>query len=721
MLPLPPPPPPPPAPAATAAMATTTQLPAATAVPVEQLAAYDTMTTAFSLPYMVLVEPDAADVVFRSKNACALWNDPTTQQQQGLTAPRSFDNIGAIQRTIAEIATEGFVTATATVEPRTARAITVTLSGTSSAVLTDRSRVLRQYYEIGVDHVGIDTFQLLDAHGELLAPIAAQLDAIAEYTSVTIFVTKVLDPALRPQNPGPIELEDIWKPYHILAYGDLDSIAFAKTRLALLIDDLNGLHIDRMLVPLSLHTLLAGRDQISFQKVTQDTNTKLYTPTLFPCVHSSLDENHARRDYDEIYIAGLEADVDRARDAIEELKRKVPVYSKDFVVPFAKIDYLLLHALDKLEDFSRRNGAFIQFPYLGAARSIVRVQCSSHIFVENTIRAVAKLICDIYSAGYWIHEGRADNDGFLIQPKTLPPTAEMRTSLERIASTSGTDVSFLRGTFDVLGDTEATKSAVSQIRGLPFWPSEHHQVRFRLELSVDQREFIAGKKNGKLNRIMSTAHVWIKFEPFTEYNFFVDLVASNYAAALYGMQLLEEELPAEISFYIPEVYHRNIIGPSGQQIQALMRKYNVFVKFSNAYEQATDVVVANGGGSVATMVDNVVVRCPSKNKENLEPAKKEILEVVRYLEHGMGVPGSGQPPQQLPQAMQSHNHHSHPGHVGRNGGQRRGDHRGGDQRGDHYRGDRRGPAGGHYHSASSGDISTDSYVPSHERDRERRV
>ena len=236
-----------------------------------------------------------------------------------------------------------------------------------------------------------------------------------------------------------------------------------------------------------------------------------------------------------------------------------------------------------------------------------------------------QLTCDVYGAGYWIHEGKADSKGYLTQPTTVPQGGALRESLERISANSGADITFLKCTFDISGNPEATKSAVSQIRGLPFWPSESHQIRFRIELSIDQREFIAGKKNGKIHRIMNTASVWIKFSPFSEYNFFVDLTSPNYSSALSGIQLLEDELPAETSFYIPEAYHRQIIGQGGQQIQTLMRKHNVFVKFSNAYER-----VSNGGS--LSRVENVVVRCPAKNAESLEPAKREIIALVSQQE-----------------------------------------------------------------------------------------
>lgn len=306
-----PPPPPPSIPAASAASAESSGL-----------TSYDAMTVSFSVPYIVLFEP--AQNVFASSNAYNLWNDPQhQQQQQSLSAAptqlRSFDNLASIQNTISMINREENVVASVTIDKRSRKMATIALSGTSAAVLTERARVLRSYYEIGIDHVGIDTFQLLNKEGNIQKLVAEQLEAIANFTSTSIFITNTLDPSLRPQNPTALDMEEIWKPYHILTYGDLDSIAFAKTRLALLIDDLNGFFIDRIAVPFSTHPLLAGREQANFQKITQDTNTKLYTPTLFPCVHASMDDSHPRREYDDIFIVGQEASVDRARDMIDDL------------------------------------------------------------------------------------------------------------------------------------------------------------------------------------------------------------------------------------------------------------------------------------------------------------------------------------------------------------------------------------------------------------------
>ena len=148
----------------------------------------------------------------------------------------------------------------------------------------------------------------------------------------------------------------------------------------------------------------------------------------------------------------------------------------------------------------------------------------------------------------------------------------------------------------------------------------HHEIRFQIELANEHREFISGKKNGKLNKIMKSANVKIKFETFNDYNFLID-VAGNDTGALHGLTMLQEELPAEISFHVPEVYHKRIIGVGGKNIQRIMKKYGVYVKFSNAEEFA-----ALGG--YADNEDNVVARTPAKNAINLEHLKQSVMELV---------------------------------------------------------------------------------------------
>ena len=64
----------------------------------------------------------------------------------------------------------------------------------------------------------------------------------------------------------------------------------------------------------------------------------------------------------------------------------------------------------------------------------------------------------------------------------------------------------------------------------------HHEIRFQIELANEHREFISGKKNGKINKIMQTTNVKIKFETFNEHNFLID-IAGNDASVLQGLTL----------------------------------------------------------------------------------------------------------------------------------------------------------------------------------------
>lgn len=119
---------------------------------------------------------------------------------------------------------------------------------------------------------------------------------------------------------------------------------------------------------------------------------------------------------------------------------------------------------------------------------------------------------------------------------------------------------------------------------------------------------------------MQTTNVKIKFETFNDYNFLIDL-AGNDASVLQGLSLLQEELPAEISFHVPEAYHKRIIGVGGRSIQRIMKKYGVYVKFSNAEEFA-----ALGGYN--DNEDNVIARTPAKNAINLDNLRQSVMELV---------------------------------------------------------------------------------------------
>lgn len=86
-------------------------------------------------------------------------------------------------------------------------------------------------------------------------------------------------------------------------------------------------------------------------------------------------------------------------------------------------------------------------------------------------------------------------------------------------------------------------------------------------------------------------------------------------------------MPAEISFFVPESYHKRIIGVGGKNIQRIMKKYGVYVKFSNAEEY-------EALGGYYKNEDNVIARTPSKNSMNLAELHGSIVELLTHREKG---------------------------------------------------------------------------------------
>lgn len=205
-----------------------------------------------------------------------------------------------------------------------------------------------------------------------------------------------------------------------------------------------------------------------------------------------------------------------------------------------------------------------------------------------------------------------------------------------VSQASGAEVEFRNNGFYIFGNEIQTRIAVQFLTDIDFIKTLHYEVKFSVELANEHREFISGKKNGKINRIMKATGAKIKFDPCNEYNFYVDLSSTIAVKAVEALALLQEELPAEISFYVPETYHKRIIGVGGKNIQRIMKKFGVYVKFSNSEE------FANLGGYFDNL-DNVVARTPSKNAMNLDNLKHAVMELVNpkdkdFVHHSVSIP-----------------------------------------------------------------------------------
>lgn len=219
--------------------------------------------------------------------------------------------------------------------------------------------------------------------------------------------------------------------------------------------------------------------------------------------------------------------------------------------------------------------------------------------------------------------------------------------LADICTNSGAEVSFENLTFSINGSDDAVKAAMMVINQIPFVNRSPYQIRVKIELANEHKEFVSGKKNGKINKIMgqstsfplvdrlfrgltifffAAGNVQIIFDGFNEYNFYIDVCGTQYEATRNGLDLVEQEMPASISFHVPDQYHKRIIGIGGQHIQRIMKKYSVFVKFSNAMDRG-----GLGKEDDDVKVDNVICRTPARNAQSLDLVKQEIMDMVEKV------------------------------------------------------------------------------------------
>ncbi|KAG6371650.1 cytoplasmic protein [Boletus reticuloceps] len=438
----------------------------------------------------------------------------------------------------------------------------------------------------------------------------------------------------------------------LVVTGQGDATELARVRLLVMLDELSGLHAEPCEIDQKLHAIIAGRKRHVLQSIQEETATNIYYPSPLqglvgpdlvsspvgtngnpPSGQSRASQHQQAHNPNVIWITGEFFGVQRARDMLFQLSanKSKSVISRDTVIVPRKLDWMVLDRAEDLKSIMSDNATFIQFPPIGSSTSLITVYGDHRVNVQRTIRGIMQLACQYYVASFWLLPIQFN---VLLPPATLN-TTQVTALLKQISMATGAEVVFKSMCFEMHGLEYEVRAAVGMILDLDLVKAFHHEIRFQVELANEHREFISGKKNGKINKIMQSASVKIKFETFNDHNFLIDLSGSD-ASILTGLTLLQEELPAEISFHVPEAYHKRIIGIGGRNIQRIMKKYGVYVKFSNAEEFA-----ALGGYN--DNEDNVVARTPSKNAINLDNLKQSVMEIVNpkdkdYVNETLSIP-----------------------------------------------------------------------------------
>ncbi|CDS81860.1 KH domain protein [Sporisorium scitamineum] len=411
----------------------------------------------------------------------------------------------------------------------------------------------------------------------------------------------------------------------VLVSGPFESVELARVKVLVIFDEIAGLRSETCEIDYKLHNIIGGRKRCVVQKIEEETGTSIYLPSSFLGTFDSglanrTDGKGVAAHQNQIHITGEFFGVQRARDMLFQVSmhKSKGIISRDAAILPRKLDWMLTERLEELRSIMIDNGTFVAFPLLGSQASVISVFGDHHVNIERTIRSIMQLACQFYVASLWLLP--VGFDMYMPSQANLNPT-QAAPVLKHVSNASGAEVVFKSNCFEIHGLESEVRTAVSALLELDLIKSFNFEVRFQIELANEHREFISGKKNGKVNKVMKQCGVRIKFETFNDYNFLIDVSGNDRNGVLQGLGLLQEELPAEMSFHVPEAYHKRIIGVGGKNIQRIMKKFGVYVKFSNAEEFA-----ALGG--YLDNEDNVIARTPAKNAANLENLKLSVMELV---------------------------------------------------------------------------------------------
>ncbi|KAL1855145.1 hypothetical protein Plec18170_004561 [Paecilomyces lecythidis] len=602
-----------------------------------------TVNLSFNVPFSSsLAGPDVEDVIHASPAALQRWTFPdgTPEGTPIHQLPVHASNVDALRRLCRQISESsgGRLEATVTSsEPKTVPTLqrrpcglvtNVCITGDRDTVYKMRAKILNETpISLRCATVDVDMHLIMDASTKgIRTSVLEHLDTLAAYTGADIFLLspKMLDAdSAIVSSYGYTTDSGLENRFRVAIYGDMESSEHAKTRLLIMIDQILKRHVDAMKLELTMHTLVCGRTRKNIKLIEAATNTAIYFPPPFPRIFGYTPPGANRRSEDEVYITGeTQENIARAKQKLRELVMGVKIYVKDVMVSSSKIDQILLDRLDKVRKVMEMNGSYVLFPQLGSQRGLVRIQGTEVLHVERTVREIMALAGQFYSASWWIIMPDPAHGGM-----RAPAPADVRIMLSDICTNSGADVSFDNLTFTINGSDDAVKAAMMVIHQIPFVKRSPYQMRVKIELANEHKEFVSGKKNGKINKIMGQSNVQIIFDGFNEYNFYIDVCGTQYEATKNGLDLVEQEMPASISFHVPDQYHKRIIGIGGQHIQRIMKKYSVFVKFSNAMDRG-----GVGKEDDDIKVDNVICRTPARNAQSLDLVKQEIMDMVEKVD-----------------------------------------------------------------------------------------
>lgn len=593
-----------------------------------------------SLEYSYLINSLA--VLFESDSG--LWQrhdvSHTLIPHPEAQAPQSriIDNLARLKSTVMMLNNNGMAETNhiKLVEPQLANPlITISINGNETFVNNSRTEILKAYHHVNYKRVVLTPAELAAVGPNFLT----RLDAIAKRCNVEILISTT-ETDFRSA-PKPASASSIY------ILGSTDNSCLAETETKILVDTLlRGCYVDRITLPLSLIPIMGGPRLANYAEITSQLNVTIYLPYLLPLIfYSDVLESNANLS---LWITSPSiAEVKLTKENITSLlaevdPRKSPraqLYTQKAEFLKNKLDLIGVYRQGDVLGIMLKHGVYVQLPSFGEpGNNTILVQGNSKNSVSNAVVDLCQLSSDFHELSFGFEKQFmcAELEYYFINLISNKKTCTLTYNKNGISIMGEhSDVRQLLAAF--ASNSSETALLSSMTRNL----DSRTAVQFKMELENAQKDFLSGKKNGKIIKILSQLNHLpsIKFERLNAHNFTIKIEMvvepnSKGKQLVYlldtlqrAVKLLELEWPAEMKFNVPDVFHKSVIGNGGSIIQSIMKRYNVFIKFSSSSHNQRNGGNDKSSGKMLYLFkrkDNVLIKCPMKNLKNVLFVKHEI-------------------------------------------------------------------------------------------------
>lgn len=409
-------------------------------------------------------------------------------------------------------------------------------------------------------------------------------------------------------------------------YGSYHGIQKAKIKIFELLAELKDMAIERYPVNVKTIPLLSGRGKHRFFDLMAAEHVSIFT--LDPCPDISVldtKESDSSLENSNILLIGKDnSSVKATWSKIDQLfkAKGSTMKSKSVPIDLKKLQLLVQENHNTLKDILILNATHMKISMLDSDRSkgpeLVKMTIRGELdsCIENTI----KEIVDLCTKFFYLRISLSNSLVTELSKQNVSKAAFVK-RFSRMVQRTGCEINVVGSVIVLTGSADTVTEAGRMIKEVEDLQHLIKEVRFSVELASLYKDFITGKKNGKITKITKGAGVNITFDETMPHQLIMDIFSPVYGKALDGFQQMIQELPAEMKFYVSDTHHKRIIGVGGKNIQSIMKVYGVYVKFMSNEEFGSV-------GGKCYFDNNVLARTPAKNSANLKSLYHAVMDLI---------------------------------------------------------------------------------------------